>query len=160
MKTCVNCGAQIQDQYQVCHNCGAQQPQAQAYQAPQQPTYGGPQQPAYGAPQPPMGYGQPFNMSNWDGSVLDTFVNALVASLMISFTCGIATPWAVCYMWNFIVNHATIDGRRLRFDGNGADLLGQWIVWLLLTVVTCGIYGFWVMPKMYKWVASHTHFAN
>ena len=95
--------------------------------------------------------------SSWDGSVLDTFVNSLVASLMITFTCGIATPWAICYTWKFILEHAVIDGKRLTFDGTGAQLFGNWIKWLLLTIVTCGIYSFWVAPRLYQWVASHTH---
>ena len=153
----------MQDQYQVCHNCGAQQPQAAYQAAPQQPNYQQPvyQQPAYQQPQqPPMGYGQPMNFSTWDGGVLETVIASIIASLLISVTCGIATPWAICYLWKFIIDHATIDGRRLRFDGNGADLLGQWIIWLVLTAITCGIYSFWVMPKMFKWIASHTHFAN
>lgn len=154
MKTCVNCGAQMDDQYQICHNCGAQQPTA--YQTP--PVQAAPpvQQPPMGYAQPPMGFA-PFAGSTWDGGVLETVVAVIIASLMISFTCGIATPWAVCYLWNFILNHTFLDGRRLRFDGTGAELFGQWIIWLILCVITCGIYSFWVMPRMFKWVASHTH---
>lgn len=160
MKNCVNCGAQMEDQYQICYNCGAQQPTA--YQTPPvqttPPVQQAPvQQPQMGYAQPPMGFGQMFGGSTWDGGVLETFVAVIVASLMISFTCGIATPWAVCYLWNFIIGHVIVDGRRMRFDGNGADLFGQWIIWLLLTAITCGIYSFWVMPRMFKWVATHTH---
>ena len=145
MKHCVNCGAQMDDQYQICHNCGAQQPVA--YQAPP-------------VQQPPMGYAQPvmpFAGSTWDGGVLETVVAVIIASLIMSLTCYIATPWAVCYLWNFILSHTIVDGRRVRFDGNGTELFGQWIIWLLLTVVTCGIYSFWVLPRMCKWIASHTH---
>lgn len=155
MKTCVNCGAQLDDQYQVCHNCGVQQPPV--YQTP--PVQAPPmQQPPM--QQPPMGYAQspmPFMGSTWDGGVLETVIAVIITSLIISFTCGIATPWAVCYLWNFILSHTIVDGRRLRFDGNGTELFGQWIIWLILTAITCGIYGFWVMPRMLKWVASHTH---
>ena len=93
----------------------------------------------------------------WDGGVLETFVNSLVASLIISFTLGIGTPWAVCYMTKFILGHCVIDGKRLSFNGKGGSLFGNWIKWFLLTVITCGIYGFWVIPKMYNWVATHTH---
>ena len=95
--------------------------------------------------------------SNWDGTVFDTFVNSLVASLIMSFTCGIGTPWAVCYMMKFIIGHAVVDGKRLTFDGNGGQLFGNWIKWWLLTMVTCGIYGFWVAPRLYQWVVSHIH---
>ena len=101
--------------------------------------------------------GEGVKTSTWDGGVFDTVVNSIVASLIISVTCGIATPWAVCYMMKFIISHAVIDGKRLSFDGNGGQLFGNWIKWLLLTVITCGIYSFWVIPRMYKWVASHIH---
>jgi len=97
--------------------------------------------------------------SKFDGSVLETLLYGIGASLLISFTCGIATPWAVCLMWNFIISHVVIDGRRLTFDGTGGELFGNWIVWFLLSLVTCGIYSIWVTPKMYNWVAKHTHFA-
>ena len=155
MKNCVNCGAQMEDQFQVCYNCGAQQPTA--YQTPPVQTAPPVQQPPM--QQPPMGYAQPpmYMASTWDGGVLETVVAVIIASLIISFTCGIATPGAVCYLWNFIISHTIVDGRRLRFDGSGAELFGQWIIWLILIFVTCGIYSFWVMPRMFKWVASHTH---
>lgn len=103
------------------------------------------------------GCGTPVAASTWDGGVFDTVINSIVASLIISFTCGIATPWAICYMMKFIIGHAVIDGKRLSFDGNGAQLFGNWIKWLVLTVITCGIYSFWVAPRLYKWVASHIH---
>lgn len=96
-------------------------------------------------------------VSTWDGGVFDTIVNSIVASLIISITCGIATPWAICYMMNFVISHTIINGRRLSFDGNGGQLFGNWIKWFLLTIVTCGIYSLWVIPRLYKWVASHIH---
>ena len=156
MAFCNYCGAQCGPQDAFCPQCGA--PNAEANAAPAaapQPTYTQPnytQNNYYAAP--------PSRESTWDGGVLDTFVNALVASLIMSVTCGIATPWAICYMMKFIVEHAVIDGKRMTFDGTGGQLFGQWIKWFLLTIITCGIYSFWVAPRMYKWVASHIHAAN
>ncbi len=95
--------------------------------------------------------------STWDGGVLDTVVNSIVASLIMTFTCGIATPWAICYMMKFVIGHVIVDGKRLSFDGNGGQLFGNWIKWFLLTLITCGIYSFWVTPRLYRWIASHTH---
>ena len=104
---------------------------------------------------------QPVNTgSKFDGSVLETFCVALGASLLTGITFGIAFPWALCMMWNFIVSHVVIDGKRLYFDGNGTQLLGNWIKWLILTCITFGIYGFWVAPRLYNWVAKHTHFRS
>lgn len=151
MKNCPYCGAQLSDETRFCASCGQQQPVAQPQPQPQQPYYGAPVVNVNVAAAP--------RESTWDGGVLDTFVNTLVASLIISFTFGICTPWAVCYMMRFIVEHAMIDGKRLTFDGTGGQLFGQWIKWFLLTIVTCGIYSFWVMPRMYKWICSHIHTA-
>lgn len=98
--------------------------------------------------------------STWDGSVFDTIVNSIAASLICVLTCGIGAPWAICYIMKFVIGHAVIDGKRMRFDGTGGQLFGNWIKWFLLIVITCGIYSFWVTPRLYKWVASHIHTAN
>ena len=98
--------------------------------------------------------------STWDGSVFDTVVNSIAASLICVLTCGLGAPWAICYIMKFVIGHAVIDGKRMRFDGTGGQLFGNWIKWLLLTFITCGIYSFWVTPRLYKWVASHIHTAN
>lgn len=142
MKFCINCGNQLDDNQRFCPSCGTNQnPQ----QTPPAPQY---------QPRPT----RPLAFSDWDGGVFDTVVNSIVASLIISFTCGIATPWAICYMYKFIIGHTLVEGKRLRFDGTGSQLFGNWIKWFLLTVITCGIYSFWVIPRLYKWIASHTHF--
>ena len=98
-------------------------------------------------------------VSKYDGTVLETCINSIIASLIIGCTFGIATPWAIWFMYQFIISHVIIDGKRLSFDGNGAQLFGNWIKWFLLMIVTCGIYGFWVAPRLYNWIAKHTHFA-
>ena len=107
-------------------------------------------------------YGQQVNpaqmASNYDGSVLGFFGVSLLTSLLICCTLGIATPWAICYLWRYIISHVNIDGRRLTFDGNGAQLFGNWIKWLIFTIITVGIYSFWVYPRLINWVAKHTHF--
>jgi hypothetical protein len=144
MKFCNNCGTQLSDDMQFCNNCGAKQGAAPAA-APVNPR-----------PVPPVS--SIINNSTWDGSVLDTVVNSIVASLIMGLTCGIATPWAICYMMKFVIGHAVIEGKRLRFVGKGGSLFGNWIKWMLLTMITCGIYGFWVTPRMYKWVVSNIEF--
>lgn len=98
--------------------------------------------------------------SRFDGSVFETFCISLGAGLIAELTCFIALPWALCMMWNFIISHVIIDGKRLYFDGKGEQLFGNWIKWLILTAITFGIYGFWVAPKLFDWVAKHTHFRS
>lgn len=96
--------------------------------------------------------------SKFTGGLLGLIGVNLLATLLISITAGIATPWAVCYREKWIADHTVIDGRQIRFDGNGGELFGKYIIWFLLTVVTCGIYSFWLGIKMKAWVVSHTHF--
>lgn len=77
------------------------------------------------------------------------------AFLLILFTIGIATPWAICMRYRWRCEHTLIDGHRLRFTGTGGSLFGNWIKWLLLCVITAGIYGFWVAPRLTKWIVEH-----
>ena len=153
------------------YNQQAQQQATQGYNPNMYNQYGQPQ--GYGQQQgsasfqqniyidPNMMQQQPINSgSRFDGSVLDTLLVTLGTGFLTSITFGIALPWALCIMWNFIVSHVIIDGKRLYFDGNGAQLFGNWIKWLILTVITFGIYAFWVAPKLYNWVAKHTHFRS
>lgn len=149
MAFCKNCGSQLADGVAFCANCGQKVDQP----APaSQPT---PTPAPAPAPAPKPKKEKP--ALSWDGGILDTIVNSIVASLIITFTCGIATPWAICYIWKYILGHAIIDGKRLKFTGTGGDLFGNWIKWFLLTIITCGIYSFWVTPRLYNWIASNTH---
>lgn len=141
MAFCKNCGAQIADGVAFCANCG----QKTETPAPQP------------APQPAPAEAPAGKQSCWDGGVLETVAASIVASLIISITCGIGTPWAVCYLYGYILKHVVLDGKRLTFDGTGGQLFGNWIKWFLLMIVTCGIYSFWVIPRLYNWIASHTH---
>lgn len=112
----------------------------------------------YQAVHPQFNGGQPAE-SRFDGTVggelwLD-FVNALI----IIFTLGICTPWAVCRTQSWKAEHTIIEGRRLRFDGTAMGLFGHWIKWFLLIIITFGIYALWVNVNMQKWITKHTHFA-
>lgn len=168
MAFCRNCGKPLNEGAVFCANCGAAV--GAATSASTGTTYSEPT----GAAGTSNGYqnhggtptgtsnmnqtnGGTFTGSTWNGTVFETFVNSLAVSLIIGLTCGIATPWAVCYMTKFIVENAIIDGKRYTFDGTGAQLFGNWIKWFLLTIITCGIYSFWVAPRLYRWVASHIH---
>ena len=91
------------------------------------------------------------------GGLIGTMI---VAGLLISFTLGIATPWALCRLQRYITNNTIVEGKRLQFVGKGGALIGQWIKWMLLTLVTLGIYGFWVPIKVQSWVVENTRFAN
>ena len=83
----------------------------------------------------------------------------ILQGIIIAFTLGIGTPWAICLKESWYAKHTKIDGRQVTFDGTGLQLFGTYIKWFLLTIVTLGIYSFWLSIKMKAWVVSHTHLA-
>ncbi|WP_341472336.1 DUF898 family protein [Fonticella tunisiensis] len=83
----------------------------------------------------------------------------LLGTIVTICTFGICYPWAVCKLYGWKINHAVVEGRRLKFDGKAVQLFGNWIKWWLLCVVTLGIYSFWLGIALNKWKAKHTHFA-
>ena len=97
--------------------------------------------------------------SKFTGGLLGLIGIGILQGIIILFTLGIATPWAVCLKERWLANHTTIDGRQVIFDGTGGQLFGNYIKWFFLTILTLGIYAFWLDLKMKAWVVSHTHLA-
>lgn len=95
--------------------------------------------------------------SKFDGGLLGLIGIGLLEWVIIMFTLGIATPWAVCIRERWMASHTIIDGSRLTFDGTGGQLFGSFIKWFLLTIITFGIYAFWLTIKMKRWTVKHTH---
>lgn len=95
--------------------------------------------------------------SKFTGGLLGMIGIGILQFLLVLFTLGLGTPWAVCLKEKWYAEHTVIDGRKLTFDGNGAQLFGNYIKWFLLTIITIGIYAFWLSIKMKQWVVSHTH---
>ena len=95
--------------------------------------------------------------SKFTGGLLGLIGISILQFLIILFTLGIATPWAVCIEERWMAKHTYIDGKQLVFDGTGKELFGKYIIWLLLTIVTIGIYALWLTIKMRAWVVAHTH---
>ena len=95
--------------------------------------------------------------SKFTGGLLGLIGISILQGLIITFTFGIATPWAVCLKESWIAKHTIIDGRQLVFDGTGGQLFGNYIKWFLLTIITFGIYSLWLSIKMKQWVVKHTH---
>lgn len=98
--------------------------------------------------------------SRFEGSVIEYIGYSIIASLVTIFTFGLAFPWVDVMFQSWVCRNTIIDGRRLRFDGTGSQLFGNYIKWLLLTFITFGIYGFWLFNKMTHWRVKHTHFAD
>jgi uncharacterized membrane protein YjgN (DUF898 family) len=99
------------------------------------------------------------NGSSFDGSVLENFGTNFVAGFLTIITLGIGVPWAAVYRQRWLVSHTIIEGKRLTFDGTGAQLFGNYIKWWLLSIITLGIYAIFFIPvRMQQWITKHTVF--
>lgn len=117
----------------------------------QQPNFGQPvpsQTAALYAPQQQMVF-------HFDGGAGGYLGVSILSFLIITFTLGICTPWALALEYGWVAKHTIINGRRVEFTGTGASLFGHWIKWLFLIIITLGIYSFWVVPRIWKWRIEH-----
>lgn len=97
--------------------------------------------------------------SYFDGNALEWLGWQIVASLIITFSLGIAFPWAMCLLTRWEVEHTVISGKRLKFTGTGGQLFGKYILWSFLTFITFGIYSIWFGLGMEKWRVKHIVYA-
>jgi len=63
--------------------------------------------------------------SYFDGNTWQLIGIRLLSGLLTGITLGLAYPWAMCMSVRWEVKHTVINGRRLRFTGNGAQLFGN-----------------------------------
>jgi uncharacterized membrane protein YjgN (DUF898 family) len=99
-----------------------------------------------------------FQFNGEGGSLFGLFI---VNQLLTMITFGIYMPWAICKYAKWGAEHAVAvapDGSqyKLRFNGEGGDLFGTFIVGYLLTAITFGIYMPWFMCKLRKWFYTNT----
>ena len=98
--------------------------------------------------------------SKFNGGLLGLIGISILQAIVSVFTLGIGVPWAVCIKERWVAKHTVIDGKQLKFDGNGGQLFGTYIKWFLLCIVTIGVYSLWIPIKMKAWTAKHTHFVE
>jgi len=103
--------------------------------------------------------------SYFDGTLLQLIGWSLLAFLVTMLTLGIAFPWACCWFLRWRTNHTVVEGKRLKFNGTGLGLIGNYILWWLLGLIlgplTLGIYWFWVYGiAVNKWVSKNTTFTE
>ena len=96
--------------------------------------------------------------SEFTGGLLELIAVGIVQWIIIAFTLGFGTPFAVVFKQKWMASHTYVEGYQLEFIGNAGDLIIQWIKWLILTFITFGIYGFWVGLRMHQWIAANTVF--
>ena len=98
--------------------------------------------------------------SKFTGGLASFLGLQIVNFFILIFTLGLGVPWVVCRSMKWDSEHQIIDGRRIYFDGNAAQLFGNWIKWVLLTVVTLGIYSILIPIKKQAWIVKHQSFVK
>jgi len=88
------------------------------------------------------------------------FINIIACYLIVLFTLGIGTPWAFCKIQRWRTENTTIEGKKIKFIGEGSSLLGKFILWYFLTIITLGIYSFWMIAKLEKFKVENTVFID
>lgn len=95
--------------------------------------------------------------SKFNGGLLGYIGTGLLMFVIIVFSLGLATPWAICIGARWYARHSTIDGRQVIFDGTGWQLFGNYVKWIFLSIITLFIFSLWIPIKMAKWVVKHIH---
>ena len=98
--------------------------------------------------------------SHFDGKLLDLIGWTFLRNILAILTLGIASSWGDCMLLNFKLNHTVINGKRLKFVGNGGDLFIEKFKWTFFSIITLGIYTFWIPVKKTKWILSNVHFED
>ena len=102
------------------------------------------------------------NETNWSASVFTGRATEYIGVrflyyVLIIFTLGLGTPWAVCMYQRWRIKSTIVHGHRLTFDGKGWHLFWHCWLWGFLSIVTLGIYALWLPVKVEEWFAKHTH---
>ena len=98
--------------------------------------------------------------SKFTGGLASFLGLQIVNFFILIFTLGLGVPWVVCRSMKWDSEHQIIDGRRIYFDGNAAQLFGNWIKWILLTIVTFGIYSILIPIRKQAWIVKHQSFVK
>ncbi len=96
--------------------------------------------------------------SKFEGRILVYIGWQILGLLVTVLTLGILYPVRVAWIKRWEINGQNINGLQMRFDGNGFQLLGKYILWWLLSIVTFGIFLLFIPVRIEKWVTKHTHF--
>ena len=98
--------------------------------------------------------------SRFTGGAFANFFIGLLSGFVSMISIGLLAPAMICWKQRWVAKHTFINGKKLVFDGRGAQLFGRFMLWMLLSAITFGIFALWVPIKMEKWKTKHTHFED
>jgi hypothetical protein len=99
--------------------------------------------------------GQP---CRYTGTLEGLFKSQIVNMVLVVLTFGIYTPWALCKLLEWAYENAEVGGQRgrLTFHGDGASLVGTFILGAILTLCTAYIYGAWFANDLFAFLWNNT----
>jgi|GEM_PF-1277418 len=95
--------------------------------------------------------------SKFSGNVIVVSLLSVLWGFLSVITLGIMVPFCVAWKEKYYAERTVYSGKKIKFDGNGAQLFGRWMLWWFLSIITLGIYGFFTANQMKKWVIKHQH---
>lgn len=90
------------------------------------------------------------------GTTLGLIWNRTWTGVIGVATLGFAIPFVLTQQLKWEYKNTYVNGKQMQFDGNGMQLIGNWVKWWLLTFVTFGIYGLFIPVRLRQWKAKHT----
>lgn len=98
--------------------------------------------------------------SSWTGNAVVLDLLYIGTFILWVITLGMMKPVNICWRKSYVQKHMFIDGHNVRFDGDGGQMIGNYILWNLLSIITLGIYALFVKVRIAKWVNKHTHLSK
>lgn len=98
--------------------------------------------------------------SFYDGKLLEIIGYRILSFLITLVSFGIASAWGDKLLIAYDVEHTVYNGKRLKFNGTGADLFVQKLKWIIFSIITLGIYALWLNINVTKWYTKNTHIKN
>lgn len=98
--------------------------------------------------------------SSWTGNAVVLDLLYIGTFILWVITLGIMKPVIISWRKSYVQKHMFIDGHNVRFDGDGGQMIGNFILWNLLSIITLGIYALFVKVRIAKWVNKHTHLSK
>lgn len=98
-----------------------------------------------------------FTVSYFDGKMLDLLGWNVLRIMLTIVTAGLGSSWGECLFLKYKLNHTVLNGKRLKFIGDGSELFVEQFKWNFLTLVTFGIYLFWRPVRKKEWIISNIY---
>ena len=98
--------------------------------------------------------------SYFDGTLLELLAYSYLCDFITIFSVGVLRSWGVCLLNKYIYSHTVIDGKRLKFNGEGDELFAKEFRWNFFKIITFGIYSIWVPTRYKEWETSRLYFED